>query len=88
MSTGADEPSTSGAGEVSRDAWRVDAAESATGVIGVSGASLLEPGTWTASMDPDDALVVCPSRPVQVRPAKSVIGASSRERRARSRRER
>ena len=24
MSTGADEPSTSGAGEVSRDAWRVD----------------------------------------------------------------
>ena len=77
MSTGADEPSTSGAGEVSRDAWRVDAAESATGVIGVSGASLLEPGTWTASMDPDDALVVCPSRPVQVRPANSVIATSS-----------
>ena len=63
MSTGADEPSTSGAGEVSRDAWRVDAAESATGVIGVSGASLLEPGTWTASMDPDDALVVCRPAP-------------------------
>ena len=70
MSTGADEPSTSGAGEVSRDAWRVDAAESATGVIGVSGASLLEPGTWTASMDPDDGRLPGPAPSKSVPPSR------------------